>query len=246
MSSQSPSSVIEELQRRWRSEQWENDRPYNPLGAAGVCADELTPLLGMAKEMERAIEAHGSRHPHKTGTALDFDSEIEYLRKIDAKRGSIGMTEQERLRARLVKLGWGRQKAFKLNLDDLTAVVCRVVEDEKMAAPTGSTPLKEAQAALERDRTKVAECVTAVKDALENYDWLIEGRGSYEWDDDRWHDEFKAASEAIAKAIEPMVHIAADLSNCPKTQAEVAEARASAPIERPAVAEEKHEHPAQD
>lgn len=88
-----------------------------------------------------------------------------------------------------------------------------------------STALKAAQYALERDRTKVAECVTAIKKELKAYDWLIDSRGSYEWDDDRWHDEFKQASKAISDAIEPMICIAADWSNCPKTDAEVKEAR---------------------
>jgi hypothetical protein len=87
--------------------------------------------------------------------------------------------------------------------------------------------LAASQAAPEHDRTKVAECVTAVKNALKNYDWLIEGRGSYEWNDDRWHEEFKRASESISKAIEPMVRIAADWSNCPKSWPDVLAARAT-------------------
>ena len=93
----------------------------------------------------------------------------------------------------------------------------------------GAPELKVAQAALERDRTKVAECVTAVKNELQSYSWLIEGRGSYEWDDDRWHDEFRRAKDAIVEAIEPMVRIAADWSNCPKTDAEVQAARSATP-----------------
>jgi hypothetical protein len=86
-----------------------------------------------------------------------------------------------------------------------------------------------AQMALEHDRTKVAECITAVKKALGNYDWLITSRGSYEWNDDRWHEEFKRASENIREAIEPMVRIAADWTHCPKTQAEIEKARAAQP-----------------
>lgn len=81
------------------------------------------------------------------------------------------------------------------------------------------------QAVLERDRTKVAECLTAVKSELNSYSWLIDSRGSYEWNDDRWHEEFKRVHEAITKSIEPMVKIAADWSNCPKTWAEVQKAR---------------------
>lgn len=93
----------------------------------------------------------------------------------------------------------------------------RAEHDAQLVAPV--------QAALEHDRTKVAECVTAVKKELQAYSWLIEGRGSYEWDDDRWHGEFKRAHDAIEAAIQPMVKIAADWSNCPKTWDAVQTAR---------------------
>lgn len=86
-----------------------------------------------------------------------------------------------------------------------------------------------AQIALERDRSKVAECVTAMKSALHNYSWLIEGRGSYEWDDDRWHDEFRHACDNIAQALGPLIRIAADWSNCPSELEDVLRARASGP-----------------
>jgi hypothetical protein len=84
---------------------------------------------------------------------------------------------------------------------------------------------RQTEAALERDRTKVAEVVTAIKQELHSYSWLIEGRGSYEWDDDRWHDEFKRAHEAISEALKPLERIAGDWTNCPKTDAEVKAAR---------------------
>lgn len=93
------------------------------------------------------------------------------------------------------------------------------------ALPEATNQLKEVQFALERDRTKVAECLTAVRKELHGYDWLIEGRGCYEWGDDRWHDEFRKASAAIYKAIEPMVKIAADWTNCPMTTEDVKAAR---------------------
>lgn len=85
--------------------------------------------------------------------------------------------------------------------------------------------LASARSALEHDRTKVAECVTAVTKELQSYDWLISSRGSYSWDDNRWHGEFKTAHDAIETAIQPMVKIAADWSNCPKSWDEVQKAR---------------------
>lgn len=87
------------------------------------------------------------------------------------------------------------------------------------------TEIAPIQAALEHDRTKVAECLTAVKGELHSYSWLIDSRGSYKWNDDRWHEEFRHAHEAISQAIEPLVRIAADWSNCPKDWKDVQAAR---------------------
>jgi len=71
-----------------------------------------------------------------------------------------------------------------------------------------------ALSAIEYDRTKVSEAVTAMKDALHQREWLKEGRGSYEWDDDRWHDEFAAAYDEIFEAMKPLEKIAADWTLC--------------------------------
>jgi len=98
----------------------------------------------------------------------------------------------------------------------------------EVAKPQASEP----QLALEHDRAKVAECVTRIKKELHSYDWLITSRGSYEWDDDKWHEEFKRASEAIWEAIEPMIKIAADWTHCPKDQATIERARADKPPRR--------------
>jgi hypothetical protein len=93
-------------------------------------------------------------------------------------------------------------------------------------APKPSTG---AEFALEHDRSKVAECVTSIKHTLHNYSWLLEGRGSYEWDDDRWHQEFKTATELLQRDLEPLSKIASDWSNCPKKWEDVQAARAAAP-----------------
>ena len=64
---------------------------------------------------------------------------------------------------------------------------------------------------LEHDRTLVADCVTAATKAVRMRDWLTEGRGSFEWNDDNWHQEFAAASTEFLEAIEPMRKVAAGL-----------------------------------
>ena len=81
-------------------------------------------------------------------------------------------------------------------------------------------------AILERERTLVAEGVTNVKEAIKCREWLTEGRGSYEWNDDRWHGEFAAAIKEILAALQPLERIAADWTNCPQKWEDVQKARA--------------------
>jgi len=117
---------------------------------------------------------------------------------------------------------------------------------EKTAAPPAPSPAargenaKLAQAALERDRSKVAECLSAIKVAIERRRWLTQaGRGSYAYDDERYQREFGAAIEELEIAIEPLNDIAHDWSNCPQTTAEVASALASRPAPQAQVSEER-------
>lgn len=78
---------------------------------------------------------------------------------------------------------------------------------------------------LEYCRSILADGVTAIKKAVQGREWLTEGRGPYEWDDERWHNEFAAAAKEILDAVEPLAKEAADWSNCPKTALEVTESR---------------------
>lgn len=80
-------------------------------------------------------------------------------------------------------------------------------------------------AQLEADRTKVAECLTAANKTLDSWYWLTEGRGCYEWDDDRYREEFKTAGLSIKASLAPLTKIAADWTGCPMKSDEVAQAR---------------------
>ena len=82
-----------------------------------------------------------------------------------------------------------------------------------------------AEAAIERDRSTLADFLTALNREFESRFWLTEGRGSYEWDDDRYREEFHDAVVSIKKILKPLAAMAADLSNSPKTTAEAIEAR---------------------
>ncbi len=84
---------------------------------------------------------------------------------------------------------------------------------------------KEAESAIEADRSVIADFVTRLNKAISSRFWLTEGRGSYEWDDDRYREEFHAAVTAINKVLAPMIKLAANIANSPKTSAEVVAAR---------------------
>lgn len=87
-----------------------------------------------------------------------------------------------------------------------------------------------ARAALERDRTAIAGAVTGFRRAIASYSWLRDGsRGSYAYDDERYVEEFGRALTAIEVVVNRLARIAADLTNCPETQAEVDAARSAAP-----------------
>lgn len=86
-----------------------------------------------------------------------------------------------------------------------------------------------ARTANERDRTEIIIAVNALTDAFARRDWLLRGgRGNYEWDDDRFRDEFRGAMEEFEPHIDRLRKIGADRTNCPETWAEVQAARAEA------------------
>lgn len=107
--------------------------------------------------------------------------------------------------------------------------VAKLPDAKEQAHPPAPGPepsrIEELEAIIERERTMLADGVTAIKKAIAARSWLTEGRGSYEWDDDRWHDEFRQAGDEILTALEPLAQRAADLSNSPKTQEKVDAAR---------------------
>lgn len=85
----------------------------------------------------------------------------------------------------------------------------------------------EARRALERDRSKVADTIEAVRTEITGREWLLTGRGPYEWDDDRYRDEFAQALAAIRGPIDSLRAIARDWTNCPTDPAEIQAARTS-------------------
>lgn len=118
--------------------------------------------------------------------------------------------------------------------ESLTVYVENAIECEAERPVLPVLPeIKRLQAIIERERTKYAEVMTKIKHAVEQRDWLTEGRGPYEWNDDNWHKEFAAAGKEILEALTPLEKIARDLSDCPTIQLEVDAARAYSPAVSP-------------
>ena len=97
--------------------------------------------------------------------------------------------------------------------------------------------IAELEAVIERDRSLLAERVKTLQKVISLRDWLGEGRGPFDWDDDRWHDEFNGAATEIREAVEPLIQLAADLSNSPTKWEDIQKARQSSGSIRKALVE---------
>lgn len=80
---------------------------------------------------------------------------------------------------------------------------------------------------IDRDRYIVAACLGSIKRAIAGRDWLHPGggRGAYEWDDDRFREEFAAAISEIELALKPLEIVAWDKADCTQISERVAVAR---------------------
>lgn len=103
-------------------------------------------------------------------------------------------------------------------LDKLVCVLRRLIRDRDSARSVN-----------ERDRTRVADAIRGIETAIRQHEWLRLGRGSYEWNDDRWMEEFGAALDEIEKAMEPLRTMAADFDDCPVGTAAIRCARDKLP-----------------
>lgn len=123
---------------------------------------------------------------------------------------------------------WGVRDHHLVLLDREWAIW--VASQRSRATVEASPPAgeREAKIANERDRTVVARCVTAFDRAVAARGWLTQGRGPYEWDDDRFYAEFGHAIDEFRKAVEPLRRIAIDMTHVPKDDAGVADAKAAA------------------
>lgn len=120
------------------------------------------------------------------------------------------------------------------------ALAKRLLSQRKAEPSPDAAALAEALAANERDRSKVAEVMSAVLAVIRGYNWATESRGPYRYDDDEFFREFGRCLEAVNNAISPLGDIAKDLTSCPTTQGEVDRVRRLQPEPAPAVVWVRH------
>lgn len=77
----------------------------------------------------------------------------------------------------------------------------RLVHDLLSALEAERKERDEARQALENDATDLWRVTNAIRDVIANRDWVTEGRGSYEWDDDRYRDEARLAFDEVRTLI---------------------------------------------
>lgn len=119
-----------------------------------------------------------------------------------------------------VSLTWAEKRLLDYAHADIPALLASIASAEERA--------EKAEAALQRDRSTVATEVTAMREAMERRQWLLDpGRGSYEWDDDRYRDEFRQALEEITTPIDRLRVIASDWANCPTSADKIKAARST-------------------
>lgn len=113
---------------------------------------------------------------------------------------------------------------------DFIAASRQLVPDLIGALRATEARAERAEAALERDRTKVAETINAVRSEIAGREWVLTGRGPYDWDDDRYRAEFAQALAAIRGPIDSLRSIARDWSNCPVDPEKIKAARTPAAL----------------
>ena len=107
-----------------------------------------------------------------------------------------------------------------------TVIEPLIAEREAAARQKERARVDELEAALERDRTRAADILqTITRTVVQPYSWLRSSRGSYEYDDDRWMEEFGRALDALDEALRPLAQLAADWSDCSRDLEAIKQAR---------------------
>jgi Lar family restriction alleviation protein len=103
---------------------------------------------------------------------------------------------------------------------DNEAIVASWNRRAAAAVPAGGDAVR-LRAVIERDRRTFADCVEAMHRVINQHSWMVDSRGSYEWDDKRYQDEFGDALTNIRAEVEKLAARARDMSDSPSSEAEL-------------------------
>ena len=81
---------------------------------------------------------------------------------------------------------------------------------------------------IDRDRYVVATALGEIRKEVNGHRWLLDGRGPYEWDDDRYRDEFSDWVGNVDRATELLAKLAFDKSDCTTVEDKVNAAKLAA------------------
>lgn len=81
---------------------------------------------------------------------------------------------------------------------------------------------------IDRDRYVVAAGITAVESAVRARQWVLQGRGPYEWDDDDYRKEFGLWTEEVYRTMDILRKVSFDKTDCTTDEAKTNAARKAA------------------
>lgn len=101
----------------------------------------------------------------------------------------------------------------------------------------GEDAVERLQHVIDQDRYVAAACLDKIEAVLRSRAWLREaGRGSYDYADERYQQEFGLALDEIQEALTPLRRLSSDKSNCTTDEAEVIAAREAGGVKFAALA----------
>lgn len=81
---------------------------------------------------------------------------------------------------------------------------------------------------VDRDRYVVAAGITAVESAVRARQWVLQGRGPYEWDDDDYRKEFGIWMEEVYRVMDVLRKVSFDKTDCTTDETKIIAARNAA------------------
>lgn len=144
----------------------------------------------------------------------------EEVRRFAIRRNQKKDEELSTLRAKLTQAEAKRDEARQISEKYEDRYFAMLVERDAALAR-----VEEMSGIIEGERAKCAQAVADIRSAIGRRAWLTEGRGSYEYNDDRWMDEFRIALNEIDAELEKLNPIISDRSYCPQHSREVTAAR---------------------